>query len=35
MVDDGSSSREPLLRLEHVTKRFGGTVAVDDVSTPG
>jgi branched-chain amino acid transport system ATP-binding protein len=33
MVDDGSSSREPLLRLEHVTKRFGGTVAVDDVTT--
>jgi branched-chain amino acid transport system ATP-binding protein len=23
---------QPLLRLEHVTKRFGGTVAVDDVT---
>ena len=22
----------PLLKLEHVTKRFGGLVAVDDVS---
>jgi branched-chain amino acid transport system ATP-binding protein len=26
-------SKEPLLCLEHVNKRFGGTVAVDDVTT--
>src|SRR5207249_12298372 len=25
-------SQQPLLQLEHVSKRFGGTVAVDDVT---